>query len=154
MKTNNTLGVDYFDDFAGHKLHMFKEITPLTRQILQVYIGIDALDSNDILSKVVSLHVRLHVHQLDISKVVRVLRPVPELEGSSLKPDFSTTLAFESLVSPKHIADQKWLPNISSFIVTMLFETFCEAALRSTCTVKLTQCCKSYLGIVCSLFDL
>ena len=151
MRTNNTLWRDYFDDFARHKLHMLKEISPLTRQILQVYIGINALESNDTLSEVVSLHVRLHVHQHDISKVVRVLRSVSQLEGSSLKPDPTATLAFESLVSPKHIADQKRLPNISSFIVTMLFETFCEA-LRST--VKLTQCCKSYLGIVCSLFVL
>ena len=152
MKVDDTLWVRYFDDFARDKLHLPNEITPLTRQILQVYIGINALESNDTLSKVVSLHVRLHVHQLDISKVVRVLKPVSELESLSLKPDPTATLAFESLVSPKHIAGQKRLPNISSFIVTKLFETFCEAALKSTCTVKLTQCCKSYLDMVSSLF--
>ena len=151
MEVDDTLWVRYFDDFARGKLHLPTEITPLTRQILQVYIGIDALQSSDTLSKVVSLHVRHHVHQLDISNVVRVLKPVSELESSSLEPDPSTTLTFESLVSPKHSAGHKRLPNISSFIVTKLFETFCEAALKSTFTVKLTQCCKSYLDMVSSL---
>ena len=150
MKADHTLWMHYFDDFARHKLDL-NEITPLTRQILEVYIGINAPDCNDALSKVVSLHVRAHVHQLDISKVVRVLRPVSELEirSSSLKADPAATLTLESVVSPKHIAGQKRLPNISSFIVSMLFETFCEAAMRGT--VELTQCCKSYLGIVRSL---
>ena len=147
MKADDTLWNHYVDDFTQHKLHLLNEGNPLTRQILQVYIGIDC---NDTLSKVVSLHVRLHVHQLDISKVVRVLRPVSELE-SSLKPDPTATSAFqESVMSPKHIAGQKQLPNILSFIVNMLFGAFCEAARRST--VMLTQCCKSYLGIVRSLF--
>jgi len=152
MKANNHLWIQYFDEFARHKLGLFKQITPLTRQILEVYIGIDALDCKDALSKVVSLHVRLYVHQLDISKVVRVLRPVLELEteGSSLDDDPTGTFTFKSLVSPKHIAGQKQLPNISSFVVFMLFKTFCEAAPRST--VMLTQCCKCYLGIVGSLF--
>ena len=154
MEVDDTLWIHYFDDFARDKLHLPNDIAPLTRQILQVYIGVNALDCKDMLSKLVSLHVRLHVHQLDIAKVVRVLRPMLELEreGSSLKPDPTATLTLESVVSPKHTAGQKRLPNISSFIVIMLFETFCEAALRSS--VKLTQCCKSYLGIVCSLFAL
>ena len=156
MKADDTLWIHYFDDFARQKLHLFNEITPLTRQILQVYIGINAPDCNDTLSKVVSLHVRAHVHQLDISKVVRVLRPVSELEirSSSFKADPAATLTLESVVSPKHIAGQKRLPNISSFIVSMLFKAFCEATMRGTAlrtTVELTQCCKSYLGIVRSL---
>ena len=150
MKADDTLWNHYVDDFTQHKLHLLNKGTPLMRKILQVYIGSDALDCNDILSKVVSLHVRLRVHQLDISKVVRVLRPVSELE-SSLKPDPAATRAFESLVSPKRIAGQKQLPDILSFIVNMLFEAFCESAHGST--VMLTQCCKSYLGIVRSLFE-
>ena len=151
MKADHTLWMHYFDDFARHKLNL-NEATPLTCQILQVYIGINAPDCNDILSKVVSLHVRFHVHQLDISKVVRVLRPVSELESRSLslKADPTATITLESVVSPKHTEGQRRLPNISSFIVSMLFETFCEATMRGT--VKLTQCCKSYLGIVRSLF--
>jgi len=151
MKADRTLWKHYFEDFARHKLNL-NEATPLTCQILQVYIGINAPDCNDTLSKVVSLHVRLHVHQLDISKVVRVLRPVSELESRSLslKADPTATLTLESVVSPKHTAGQMRLPNISSFIISMLFETFCEATMRGT--VKLTQCCKSYLGIVRSLF--
>ena len=149
MKVDDSLWNKYFEDFAQQKLHLS---TPFTRQILQTYIGINALDDDDILSKIVSLHVRLHVYQIDISKVVRVLRPVSELEseGSSLIPDLTATFAFESVVSPKHIAGQKRLPNISSVIISMLFNTFCEVALRSS--DNLTQCCKSYFGIVCSLF--
>jgi len=152
MKADDTLWIHYFDDFARQKLHLFNEITPLTRQILQVYIGINALDCNDTLSKVVSLHVRLHVHQLDISKVVRVLRPVSELEseGSSLQPVPTATLTLESLASPEHTVGQKRLPNLSSFVVDMLFKTFHESALRTT--VKLSQCCKSYFGIVFAFF--
>ena len=151
MKVDNNLWIRYFDDFARHKLDL-SEMPPLTRQILEVYIGINALDCSDTLSKVISLHVRLHVHQLDISKVVRVLRPVQKLESeaSTRKTDPTATLALESLVSPKHTVGQRQLPNISSFIVCMLFETFCEAALRTT--VKLIQCYKSYLGIVGSFF--
>ena len=151
MEADDTLWIHYFDDFTQHKLHLLNEGTPLTRQILRVYIGIDALDCNNALSKVVSLHVRLHVHQLDISTVVRVLRPMLGLESepdSSLKPDPTATYTFESLA--KHTAGQKRLPNILSFIVNMLFGAFCEAARRNT--VMLTQCCKSYLGIVRSLY--
>ena len=148
MQSDNTLWVRYFDDFARHKLHLL-ETTLLTRHILHLYIGIDSLNCEDALSKLVSLHVRLHVHHLDIAKVVRVLNPISKLEsqGSPLKSDPAITLALKSVVSPEHTVGQKRPPNISSFIVTMLFETFSEAVSTKS-TDKLTEWHKSYLGIV------
>ena len=134
MQKDDTLWVCYFDDFARYKLHLL-EMTHLTRYILHLYIGIDSLNCGDSLSKLVLLHVRLHVHQHDIAKVVRVLNPISKLEsqGSPLKPE--------------HTVGQKQPPNISFFIVTMLFEIFSEAV-STKCTDKLTEWHKSYLGIV------
>ena len=148
MQSDDTLWVRYFDDFAWHKLHLL-ETTLLTRHILHLYIGIDSLNCEDVLSKLVSLHVRLHVHHLDIAKVVRVLNPISKLEseGSPLKSDPAITLALKSVVSPEHTVGRKGLPIISSFIVTLLFETFCEAVSTKS-TDKLTEWHKSYLGIV------
>ena len=148
MQSDDTLWVRYFDDFARHKLHLL-EVTPLTRHILHLYIGIDTLNCEDALSKLVSLHVRLHVHHLDIAKVVRVLNPISKLEsqGSSLKPDPTKTFALKSVVSPEHTVGRRRLPNISSFIVTMLFETFTEAVSTKS-SAKLKEWHKSYIGIV------
>lgn len=148
MQSDDTLWVRYFDDFARHKLHLL-EVTSLTRHILHLYIGIDTLNCEDALSKLVSLHVRLHVHHLDIAKVVRVLNPILKLEsqGSLLKPDPTKTFALKSVVSPEHTVGRKRLPNISSFIVTMLFETFSEAV-GTKSSDKLKEWHKSYLGIV------
>ena len=148
IQSDDSLWNRYCDDFAQYKLHL-PEMTSLTRYILHLYIGIDTLNCEDALSKLVSLHVRLHVHHLDIAKVVRVLNPISKLEtqGSPLKPDPTKTFALKSVVSPEHTVGRKRLPNISCFIVTMLFETFSEAVSTKS-TDKLTEWYKSYLGIV------
>ena len=121
----------------------------LTRHILHEYIGIDTFDCEDELSKLISFHVRLHVHNLDIAKVTRLLEPISKLETKSLSlhPDPTTPFAQTSVVSPEYTVGQKRLPNISLFIVAKLFGAFSEAA-STTNTDKLTQWHRSYLGIV------
>ena len=149
MQEDESLWKCYCDNVAQHKLHLPPEMALLTRQILHEYIGIDTFDCEDALSKLISFHVRLHVHNLDIAKVARLLEPISKLETKSLSlhPDPTTPFAQTSVVSPEYIVGQKRLPNISLFIVAKLFGAFSEAA-STTSTDKLTQWHRSYLGIV------
>ena len=154
MQKDESLWNCYCDDVAQHKLHLPPEMTLLTRHILHEYIDIDTLDCEDVLAKLISFHVRLHVHKLDVAKVARLLEPISKLEskGLPLKPVPTTTFAQTSFVSAEYTLGQKMLPNISFFIVAKLFEAFSEAS-STTNTVKLTQWHRSYLGIVSLLFQ-
>ena len=150
MQRDDSLWKHYCEDFIWYKLHLSPEKTLFVQDILHLYIGSDLLDCTDALSKLVSLHVRLHVHQLDIAKVLKVLKPISKLESisSPLMPNPTTIFALKSVVSPEHTMDKKGLPNISSFIVTVLFEAFSEAGSKD----ELTQWHRSYLSIVCIHF--
>ena len=150
MQRDDSLWTHYCEDFIWYKLHLSPEKTLFGQDILPLYIGSDVLDCTDALSKLVSLHVRLHVYQLDIAKVIKVLKPISKLESisSPLMSNPTTIFALKSVVSPEHTMAEKRLPNISSFIVTMLFEAFSEAASKD----ELTQWRRSYLNIVCIHF--
>lgn len=145
MQSDDSLWTHYCEDFIWYKLHLFPEKTLFIQDILHLYIGSDVLDCTNALSKLVSLHVRFHVHQLDIVKVMKVLKPISKLESMSSPLMPNPIVGLKSVVSPVDTVDKKRLPNISSFIVTMLFEAFSEAASKD----ELTQWHRSYFSVVC-----
>ena len=115
-----TLWTRYFEDFTHYKLHLESEVSPLTKKILEAYIG--PLASTDALSRLVSLHVRVYLLQLNLNKLIRILKPIStlqeEMEASSIAVDPMASLVSATL--PIHTA-REVPPNLASRIVGMLF---------------------------------
>ena len=62
----------YVHDFACHKLHI-----DAPEGIVEAFLG--SLDTTSVASRLVSLHIRIKVGKLNLSKVIRVLKPVLKL---------------------------------------------------------------------------
>ena len=138
----------YFEDFAYHKLHLESKVPTLTKSLLESYIG--TLDNSHGLAQLVSLHVRLHLRQLDLTKVTRVLRPISRMheEMKTLSPtraDPAVTLAgLASVAVPKSTVTI----GFTALVVDTLFSflnTACTQASDAAGDEKLKQyykCCR------------
>ncbi len=115
----------YFMDFAHKKLHLQPEVTPLTNEILKAYIG--PVTGSSALERLVSLHVRLHVYQMDLTKVTAILKPITKMQ-QSLHPAATGSLAYLSLASTLH--DPKSIDRIPQTFVSPIVKTLYTFALH------------------------
>ena len=117
----------YFEEFTHCKLHLDSEVSPLLKKILEAYIG--PLENTDALSRLVSLHVRVHLLQLDLNKLTRILKPLStlqeEMEASCITVEPTASLV--SATFPVHSVG-KAPPNFASHIVGMLFKFLSQTA--------------------------
>ena len=135
---------------------MDSEDLTLKQEILNVYIG--AVDTKDALTQLVSLHVRLHVHQLNLTKVASILRPICRVHHELETLSLVTKTITAPQVFPHHGKSVLQMPeNRVTFIVEMLFSFFCScsavdhkdtATRRASDDDKFRQWCKSYCNIV------
>ncbi len=130
----------YFEDFAHYKLHL--ELNPQTNRILEVYIG--SIDEMDSLTRLVSLHVRLEVGQLDLGKLSRILRPfsrvlqeMQTLSADAVRPSITSMVDIESVIER---------PTLGAFTVNILFTTI--SSLQEGDDDKICQWHRSYNDIV------
>ena len=93
----------------------------------------------------VSLHVHLQLHQLDLSKLTGILRPISRIEKEmEFLPYITDPAKLTSLVSPEVIGNSVlWSPTLATFTVDMLFKS-----LSSPDGEELHQWYRSYNGIV------
>ncbi len=130
----------YFEDFAHFKLHLESKVLPLTSDILKSYFGL--MDGKDFLARLVSLHVRLEVGQLDLGNLSRILRPISRVqqEMQSLSPDAlvtSITLMESVLKRP---------PTLGVYTVDILFTAI--SSLKEGDDDTICQWHRSYNDIV------
>ena len=112
----------YFDDFAHDKLHLPPKVPSLTKEIFKAYIG--PVTGSDALCRLVSLHIRLHVYQMDLTKVTTILKPIAKMrqELETLHPATTGSLAnLSSVTSPIH--DHKSVVRIPQTLVSPIVET-------------------------------
>ena len=129
----------YFDDFVHYKLHLTPEASLLAIEILKAYIG--PVTGRSALARLVSLHVRLHVYQMDLTKVTAVLKPISRMQ-QSLHPAATGSLADLSVTSPLH--DPKSIARIPQTFVSLIVETLYTFALHMSTTESESESLESW----------
>lgn len=85
IQDNTDIWDRYFNDFVQHKLKLNSEESSenVAQLILRTYLG--QLNELDALSRIVTLHFYMQVHQLDLAKLACVLRPLNKLRQVCLR---------------------------------------------------------------------
>ena len=144
MDDDNELWVRYRHDFICRSLRLESLSTShLTESLLESYMGdLKTSQSKKALPRLAMLHIRLHVHQLDLTRVTRILRPVSMLHPElTLTPTSSEKTCFNT-------------HNVPAIIIGHIFSLMREACMESIPekTERCNQYLKSYQDLV-SLFS-
>ena len=90
----DTLWRKYLEDFTHQKLRLEFGNAGISHKVLRAAFG--RLEERNALQRLAILHVYVHVHKLNLAKVVSILRPLDKIEEAvSLFPSMS-----EKLYSP------------------------------------------------------
>ena len=68
----------YLDDFTHQKLHLDLESSGISHKIMLAAFG--KLDKKDQFTRLAILHTYVHIHKLDLARVVAILRPLDKIE--------------------------------------------------------------------------
>ena len=137
----------YCEDFGYHNLHLKSRASTLTQDILKAYFG--TLDTTDTLTCLVSLHVRVRVCQLDLTKLVRLLNPFSRVheEMETLVPKTDPVVAVLTPIEP---GSKSIIPGLATFSVHTLFNSICYVSTPSSDPSEsdVNQWCTSYCDMV------
>ena len=145
----------YFDDFAHDKLHLMPEVyvSPLTKEILKAYIG--PVMGIDALSRLVALHIRLHVYQMDLTKVTTILRPIAKMrqEMETLHPAATGSLAnLLSVALP--MREPKSIVRIPQTLVSLIVATLFTFASHMNTAESESGSLKSWYQSYCDIVSI
>lgn len=120
----------YLDDFTRHKLHLDFGSTGISHKILRVAFG--KLEEQAALQRLAILHVYVHIHKLNLAKVVSVLRPLERIEvAASILPTLSVQSPTQSFLhNVEYSGDFLGRPEaLSVFIIDTLFSAIVGIAM-------------------------
>ncbi len=120
----------YLEDFTHHKLHLDFGSTGISHKILRVAFG--KLEEQAALQRLAILHVYVHIHKLNLAKVVSVLRPLDRIEiAASILPSLSVRSPTQSFLhNVEHSGDFLGRPEaLSVFIIDTLFSAITGIAM-------------------------
>lgn len=93
---NDSLWQKYLEDFTHQKLHLEYGNTGTGHKILRAAFG--KLEKREAFLRLAILHVYVHIHKLNLAKVVSILRPLDKIEVAvSVFPSLS-----EKIHNPAH----------------------------------------------------
>lgn len=78
LSENDTLWQKYLEDFTHQKLHLEYGNTGTGHKILRAAFG--KLEKREAFLRLSILHVYVHIHKLNLAKVVSILRPLDKIE--------------------------------------------------------------------------
>ncbi len=129
-KGGEALWQRYLEDFTHHKLHLDFGTAGISHKILRVAFG--KLEEQLPLQRLAILHVYVHIHKLNLAKVVSVLRPLERIEvAASILPSLSVQSPTQSFLhNVEHSGDFLGRPEaLSVFIIDMLFSAITGIAM-------------------------
>lgn len=144
----------YFDDFAHHKVHVASKAHELTN-VLKIFFG--GRSDEKALSQIIALHVRLHVHHVDVTKIAGILKPIFRMQQqvdqtlSSHEPSstFPTTLLSFAPPVYSSVSILTMAPNLAAFVVETLFHYICYLNVYMPADMdSLTQWYRCYHNVV------
>ena len=134
MKNDDTGSIwkRYCSEFVHHKLHIHEE-NELTVELLEAYIRTVDTSNVSSTSRMIALHVHIEEHQLNLSQLSHIIRPVSKFRGDDLETTFTLTKSDSTLAQLSIIASvatpqsaskdaTQLLPDVYTLIVTLLFD--------------------------------
>ena len=134
MKSEDSLWQNYLEDFTHQKLRLEFGSSGLSHKVLRASFG--KLEERSAVQRVAVLHVYIHLHKLNLAKIVSILRPLDQIEkAKAVFPSLT-----ERVGSPSHIlqemeSDGNLLgcpETLSAFIISTLFSAI--AGISMSCT--------------------
>ena len=134
MKSVDSLWQNYLEDFTHQKLRLEFGNSGLSHKVLRAAFG--KLEERSAVQRVAVLHVYIHLHKLNLAKIVSILRPLDNIEkAKAVFPSLT-----ERMGSPSHIlqemeSDGNLLgcpESLSTFIINTLFSAI--AGISMSCT--------------------
>ena len=123
MKSVDGLWQNYLEDFTHQKLRLEFGNSGISQKVLQAAFG--KLEERSAIQRVAVLHVYIHLHKLNLAKIVSILRPLDQIEkAKAVLPSLT-----QGISSPSHILNDieskgSFLgcpETLSSFIINTLF---------------------------------
>ena len=126
----------YLQDFAHQKLHLDLRIPGISRKIMQAAFG--KLGNQDLLTRLSILHVYVHVHKLNLARVVAILHPLDKIEvAASILIPASNSGALPIQKFLHDVVDSgEFLgrpETLSIFVIETLFSVISSVALKVDC---------------------
>lgn len=134
MKSVNGLWQKYLEDFTHQKLRLEFGNSGISHKVLRAAFG--KLEERSAIQRVAVLHVYIHLHKLNLAKIVSILRPLDQIEkAKAVLPSLT-----EGISSPTHILSDieskgsllDCPESLSSFIINTLFRVI--AGISKNCT--------------------
>ena len=149
MQSDENLWQKYYNDFTNYFLHMSSAPNSIEHKLLQ-------LTFNDVLKtynemKPIAIHCYIYLYQLDLAKVVALLKPLGQLhivrdDQASLYPGDPEYTFVSTLQASKAVPVSK---NISKFVIESLFAVLINSVYsRSDRMSRLQQWYSSYRDMV------
>ena len=127
MQNDESMWQKYYNDFTNYFLHMSSAPNSIEHQLLQLTFD-DVLHSYKEM-KAIAAHCYIHLYQLDLAKVVALLKPLGQLhivrdDQASLYPENPEYTFVSTLQASKAIPGSK---DISKFVIESLFAVLINA---------------------------
>jgi len=146
---NEDLWQKYYNDFTNYFLHMSSAPNSIEHKLLQLTFD-DVLSSYSEM-KAIAAHCYIHLYQLDLAKVVALLKPLGQLhivrnDQASLYPGDPEYTFVSTLQASKAVPGSK---HISKFVIESLFAVLINAVYsRKNRLNQLQQWYNSYRDMV------
>lgn len=134
MKSIDSLWQDYLEDFTHQKLRLEFGNSGLSHKVLRAAFG--KLEERSAVQRVAVLHVYIHLHKLNLAKIVSILRPLDKIEKTkAVFPSLTERIGSPSRIFREMESDGNSLgcpETLSAFIINTLFSTI--AGISMSCT--------------------
>lgn len=134
MMSLDGLWQNYLEDFTHQKLRLEFGNSGISHKVLQAAFG--KLEERSALQRVAVLHVYIHLHKLNLAKIVSILRPLDQIErAKAVLPSLT-----RGTRSPSHILhdmerNENFLgcpETLSAFIISTLFSAIAGICMNCT----------------------
>ena len=134
MMSLDGLWQNYLEDFTHQKLRLEFGNSGISHKVLQAAFG--KLEERSAVQRVAVLHVYIHLHKLNLAKIVSILRPLDQIErAKAVLPSLT-----RGTRSPSHIlhdmeSNENFLgcpETLSSFIISTLFSVIAGICMNCT----------------------
>ena len=148
MQSDQEIWQKYYNDFVNQYLHMSGAPDDIEHKLLQITLA-DKLNNYKEM-KAVALHCYIYLHQLDIAKVVALLKPLAQLKDKTVRDEQSLYLADpqQSLIAPTQASKSVQESIISKYVIDSLFAALIDILYGSKKLPLLQEWYKSYRDLV------
>lgn len=160
MKAIDDLWQNYLEDFTHQKLRLEFGNSGISHKVVQAAFG--KLEERSAVQRVAVLHVYIHLHKLNLAKIVSILRPLDQIEkAKAVLPSLT-----ERITSPSYLmeSDENFLgcpETLSAFVINTLFSAIAgismncnppdDPILEATEVQQITLWFKAYKDVVRNL---